>query len=469
MSDWAAAVKGALSYSAQVGGSIWRLGKAVGNFNYQFISAVFRLLTEAFSAIGVFSTALGSAACEIVIYVFEFLVEFGRFLHAVLRLLAQLGAALLHIVIWFYRILEQVAVVIGDLLLHCLRWFGAVTNDLLDYLGVSAFSTVNSLKSASSVCGVWFLCASNYIIECLKSFAETSFSYIHNGLSILYMYLGDCAHQVFCLCASLWQTINSELLRVWKVSWSYINATIPRLTSVFSSQDIYLTIALIVSVIIFLQVIIMVFRNHGLTVPFFGQSVVTRRMNRRILLEWDNARDGFMFVSDEEDGNDDDTTEIEDESDHESIRTNTTNTNTSHTNDDSSDLSDTSSTSFDDEFEIADDSDFESGDENDQNAINIQLPQHQLQYGLRPRVTPSPARSFTKLSQIELEKCLENERDKKLCVVCQDNAKNVLVLPCKHMCMCVMCARHLVTASNRTRRVCPLCRSHIDTVMDVFL
>lgn len=110
----------------------------------------------------------------------------------------------------------------------------------------------------------------------------------------------------------------------------------------------------------------------------------------------------------------------------------------------------------------------EDENENDQNAINIHLPETSGRYSLRDRSTP--ARCLDKnMSSQDLEKHLENERDKRLCVVCVDQLKTVLVLPCKHMCLCVDCAREIAQSRHRERRICPLCRMPMETVMNVYV
>ena len=47
---------------------------------------------------------------------------------------------------------------------------------------------------------------------------------------------------------------------------------------------------------------------------------------------------------------------------------------------------------------------------------------------------------------------LEEEEEKKMCVVCQTSTKSVLLLPCRHMCLCEDCSRR-----NEMNK-CPLCR-----------
>jgi RING finger protein 26 len=49
-----------------------------------------------------------------------------------------------------------------------------------------------------------------------------------------------------------------------------------------------------------------------------------------------------------------------------------------------------------------------------------------------------------------------------MCVVCQENEKSVVLLPCRHLCLCAVCAEHdLLT-------MCPLCREAIVHKISVF-
>ena len=73
------------------------------------------------------------------------------------------------------------------------------------------------------------------------------------------------------------------------------------------------------------------------------------------------------------------------------------------------------------------------------------------------------------------------EKGKQTCIVCMERPKSVLVLPCRHLCMCAECARQLLDQarrrSERERRTasgvgvppkCPICRGDVKETMDVF-
>ncbi|KAK2188599.1 hypothetical protein NP493_127g02020 [Ridgeia piscesae] len=128
---------------------------------------------------------------------------------------------------------------------------------------------------------------------------------------------------------------------------------------------------------------------------------------------------------------------------------------------DSFDVSEMESTDFsstEDEFD-------DENDENNPNVVNIQLPEPRT----RARTPSVLSKLADRTNFEEVGRILESERDKRLCVVCQDQEKNVLMLPCKHMCLCVNCAHSIASSRTRMRRICPLCRAPFHTVMNVYV
>jgi len=57
------------------------------------------------------------------------------------------------------------------------------------------------------------------------------------------------------------------------------------------------------------------------------------------------------------------------------------------------------------------------------------------------------------------------EEDERLCIVCEDEKKEVILLPCKHMCLCKKCAS---TCLFKTLHECPMCRAMIGDSMEVY-
>ena len=63
----------------------------------------------------------------------------------------------------------------------------------------------------------------------------------------------------------------------------------------------------------------------------------------------------------------------------------------------------------------------------------------------------------------QLEKSVQDEKDKRLCIICDDQIRTIVLLPCKHMCMCKKCL------GRKTWKTCPLCRKPIDTNMEIYV
>ena len=61
---------------------------------------------------------------------------------------------------------------------------------------------------------------------------------------------------------------------------------------------------------------------------------------------------------------------------------------------------------------------------------------------------------------------LEREREDKLCIVCQENKKNIVFQPCLHMICCEICTETLSLETYPP--VCPVCRSFILSNLKVY-
>ena len=58
--------------------------------------------------------------------------------------------------------------------------------------------------------------------------------------------------------------------------------------------------------------------------------------------------------------------------------------------------------------------------------------------------------------------------DNMTCCVCQENVKSVLLLPCKHLCLCPDCVT-IIMGLAFEQRCCPLCRKRIENFTDVYI
>lgn len=61
-----------------------------------------------------------------------------------------------------------------------------------------------------------------------------------------------------------------------------------------------------------------------------------------------------------------------------------------------------------------------------------------------------------------LEKELDKLKEQQKCVICCERVKSVLLLPCRHLCLCQQCSQRSAMAQ------CPLCRVDISSRIDVF-
>lgn len=65
----------------------------------------------------------------------------------------------------------------------------------------------------------------------------------------------------------------------------------------------------------------------------------------------------------------------------------------------------------------------------------------------------------------ELLREVEREREDKLCCICQDREKCIMMLPCRHLCICERCQALLKNHGNS----CPMCRRQVKQMIKAYL
>jgi hypothetical protein len=63
----------------------------------------------------------------------------------------------------------------------------------------------------------------------------------------------------------------------------------------------------------------------------------------------------------------------------------------------------------------------------------------------------------------KLKQEIEKEKDGKLCAICQDRPKTIVLLPCNHMCLCRQCL------DRKKWKECPICRKRVESNMEIYV
>ncbi|XP_022649033.1 E3 ubiquitin-protein ligase RNF26-like [Varroa jacobsoni] len=83
-------------------------------------------------------------------------------------------------------------------------------------------------------------------------------------------------------------------------------------------------------------------------------------------------------------------------------------------------------------------------------------------YNLRQR---KPGQRSSRVSRIDsIKRQLQAEKESRLCVICSDRRRSVVVLPCRHFSFCGPC----INQSVRYYDHCPVCRTTIEEVVPVY-
>ncbi len=64
---------------------------------------------------------------------------------------------------------------------------------------------------------------------------------------------------------------------------------------------------------------------------------------------------------------------------------------------------------------------------------------------------------------------VEREREDKLCAICQDKEKCIMMLPCRHLCVCQDCQFLWQRHQQAQQRKCPMCRKVVRQTIKAYL
>ncbi|EDW02778.1 uncharacterized protein LOC6562288 [Drosophila grimshawi] len=71
------------------------------------------------------------------------------------------------------------------------------------------------------------------------------------------------------------------------------------------------------------------------------------------------------------------------------------------------------------------------------------------------------------MQKFEISERTENASPNRIiCVVCLDRSRNIVMLPCRHLCVCKECSLRLERLEDERR--CPVCRHSVDALMVVY-
>lgn len=470
---------------------------ALFTFNHRIVSALIRNAGDFYNGTGTVIRSLGAALLDIFSYIADFLTEalhvlescftlFGKFLLLVYYILSSLcvgvsfllesiGAGFSHLLACLYDLLQSSW--------DYLTWLWGTTGADLSLVGSKFYQlfsaastaltdmTLSILASVAKAFVAFFNTSGEIVNNTASYLSNVSLNatlHLSNSTAGLILRTGQTVQGVLCALQEKSSTTFVLVGQLVKQGSSVSFDAISGLWSqIINSIPVYLYILGTTLTIIIFKKVMDHLHKQGMTFPLFELTSSNRtQLNQR------RRRRYTIDISDEESVSEEenlDEVEYQGQTVLDDVPLFDMGTDFGD-NSDSEEASDTEEEETDDteedgveEYEVISDSD---SDEGSEAQINIELPERGGHYNLRTRASPLPAHL---LSSSDLGKVLENERDKRLCVVCQDQVKNVLVLPCRHMCLCVDCAHELAVQRNHARRVCPLCRSRIETVMDVYV
>jgi len=459
--------------------------KDVFNFNFNLVMATGRLACDFVSVIYALLATVGFALREIICFILTgtmfILSLIQEFLYWFLGSFALLWRVVLYV-------FSQLAVGVNSVL----QGIFYVVQSLLQWI-VSAFSMerlVRSLQQTNQQLKTVFdnsisaatcrtSCVLTFLRQCYTTTASSFAHWIHSGISIISsafhcswtMVRNDAVSTTglpkIDISDAYSNTPDSVTVPVEVQDWQYFGVKFTKLIALGFLVTLVLLALYLLTILKRRRTEIVRLRQNRVvindysdnedndTVPVTlqnrrrGRLVITNYsyIDRRRIAQRNHTRQNHTV--DNYSDNEDDTLDMDD-----------TDSSALNSDDDSvngENVSVVSVTDDDDDYgneteTITDDSDTISDTDTNADGIDVQLPDQNDQQDASRASLPGHSADL----------------DRALCVVCQDQVKSVLLLPCRHLCMCVGCARTIANGNHGQGRTCPLCRSSFYTVMNVY-
>lgn len=407
---------------------------SVIKLNYDVISGFIAFLSEVICLFVKCMNVTFNVVCTILEALIDFLTECFNFVRAFLQLLWKFVMLLFSVLDLVFKGLEQVVYFIwsGG------KWTAGALSSSLENVKVIAVSIFDYLEA-------FFTFFFKNVSSALYFFGTYSLNFIVGAYNFITW--------IFFGAASL---VDNAMIYFADSVKYVVDYVYYALTDIFPNtpRETYMGILMIVLFYIGLVHAVSKLYSRGYTFPY------PNHMNHNNV---PYPRFGNEFSDDEFGMSADEETNDNNNSDTDSTLTSDDDDEDDDLLDDDDEFSDEAS-----ELSVVDESDDDRSSNDSDNSIepiDIQLPV-ESQYNLRRSATPNRQK---KKSTQDMEKEIERERERQMCVVCQDNKKSVLILPCRHMCLCIECGNRIARARPLTRRICPLCREKIRTIMNVYL
>lgn len=384
-------------------------------FNFKAVTVTVETFQDIITTTVNIFKVINSILSNVISSAFDFLVEIFGLLHALVLVLWKFMVFLGSVLYSLYQCIE---ILLHFIAINAVWLFRLCTN--------GAFSFKEILIKIYNLTSYYAVITFNQITDGISTIGTSG----SEGMVTLFKTLKWCL-------SSFWLNIDSGMMG-FAEGVRYVTDTIyySMIDLIYMKRETYIGLIFCLLVIWILANVFRSLKQRGMTFPGIQENFDAQYARVRPTF-------GFDFSDNEDDSE--------------------------GQNEDDSDITVASSEADDEEVEEYEVDDLTTDDEelsDSDSSIDIQLPPvNSASYNLRRSTTPCNGGVHT---SEDFQKEIEKEKEKLKCVVCQDNDKSVLILPCRHLCLCLSCGNTIARLRNVDRRVCPLCRVRIETIMNVY-